>query len=136
MAERAGVSIHRGTRLDAEDILAMEPDVVVLATGGIVLATAFPGLEESNWALAGDVLEGSLLGEGSDTLVIGGGLVGLEEADFLSAKGKKVVLVEIAEEVGARLDPLPRAMLLKGLKEQGVEIHTNTEVTQLGPDHG
>ena len=59
----------------------------------------------------------------------------MEAADFLSSKGKKVVLVEVAEEVGAKLDPLPRTMLLKRLKEQGVEIHTNTGVTQLGAGH-
>jgi len=73
-------------------------------------------------------LEGGADVAGSTVLLVGRGLVGLEAADFLSARGKKVVLVEMAEEVGTKLDLLPRTMLLKRLKEQGVEIHTGTTV--------
>ena len=61
--------------------------------------------------------------------------MGLEAADFLSARGNKVVLVEMEEEVGAKLDPLPRTMLLKRLKEQGVEIHPKTTLTHFSEGH-
>lgn len=161
MAERAGASIRRGVHLTPQAILAMKPDAVILATGGIPLSMVFPGLEDTPWVLAGDVLDGHLLqeegGEGrapagasgtapagearnapapapvDHVLVVGGGLVGLEVADFLSAQGKQVVLVEMRGEVGEDLDVLPRTMLLKRLKEQGVEIRTHTVVTGFSP---
>ena len=92
---------------------------------------AFPGLDDTRWALASEVLEGEIEVDTSTVLVIGGGLVGLETADFLGAEGKRVTLVEMLADVGDNLDPLPRAMLLKRLREYQVEIHTNTEVTAL-----
>jgi 2,4-dienoyl-CoA reductase-like NADH-dependent reductase (Old Yellow Enzyme family)/thioredoxin reductase len=131
MAERAGVVIHLSKRISSEELLAGDTDAVILATGATPLSGAIPGAENIRWFLAGEVLEGDVEVKGETVLLVGGGLVGLEVADFLSARGKKVILVEIAEEVGTKLDPLPRAMLLKRLNEQGVEIHRNTKVTQV-----
>jgi len=129
MAGRAGAAIHLGVRITSEDLLAEEPDAVILATGATPLSGSFIGMDNIPWVLAGDVLDGEVEVTESTVLLVGGGLVGLEAADFLSARGNKVVLVEMEEEVGTKLDPLPRTMLLKRLKEQGVEIHTNTTVT-------
>ncbi len=128
MAERAGADLRLGTRVTSEKLIAEHPDVVILATGATPVSGAFPGMEDIPWVLAEEVLEGGADLAGATVLLVGGGLVGLEAADFLSAKGKKVVLVEMEEEVGTQLDMLPRVMLLKRLKEQGVEIHTGTTV--------
>ena len=51
--------------------------------------------------MASDLLEGTAEVHSSSALVIGGGLVGLEPADFLSAQGKRVTLVEMLPDVGA-----------------------------------
>jgi 2,4-dienoyl-CoA reductase-like NADH-dependent reductase (Old Yellow Enzyme family)/thioredoxin reductase len=131
MAERAGVKIHLGARVTAEKLLEDGIDVVILATGGLPLSTAFPGLEATRWALASEVLEEEVDVETPSVLVIGGGLVGLETAAFLGAQGRRVRLVERLDQVGGGLDALPRAMLLKRLREDGVEIHTHTEVLSL-----
>jgi len=131
MVERAGAAVHMGVRVTSEDLLADQPDVVILATGATPLPGVFPGAEKIGWFLAREVLEGEVEVKGESVLLVGGGLVGLEVADFLSARGKKVVLVEIAGDVGTKLDALPRAMLLKRLKEQGVEIHLDTTITQI-----
>jgi 2,4-dienoyl-CoA reductase-like NADH-dependent reductase (Old Yellow Enzyme family)/thioredoxin reductase len=129
MAERAGAAIHLGTRVTLETLLAKEPDAVILATGSTPLSGPLTGIEDIPWVLAGDVLEGKVEITGSTVLMVGGGLVGLEAADFLSALGNGVIVVEMGAEVGLDLDPLPRGMLLKRLKEQGVEFHTNSTVT-------
>lgn len=133
MARRSGVAIHMSSHIDRDDLMAGKPDAVVLATGGIPLTALFPGLESVPWAMAGDIMEGKIPLEAESLLVIGGGLVGLEAADFISAREKKVVLVEMLQEVGAKLDPLPRVMLLKRLRAKGVEIHTATHVAKIEP---
>jgi NADPH-dependent 2,4-dienoyl-CoA reductase/sulfur reductase-like enzyme len=79
-------------------------------------------------------MEGKVPLEAGSFLVIGGGLVGLEAADFLSAREKRVSLVEVLEEVGTKLDPLPRAMLMKRLHGKGVQIHTRTRVLGIEPE--
>jgi NADPH-dependent 2,4-dienoyl-CoA reductase/sulfur reductase-like enzyme len=133
MARRCGVEIHTSTRVGRDDILAMNPDALILATGGVPLTAIFPGLENMAWAWAGDVMEGKVPLEAARFLIIGGGLVGLEAADFLSARGKQVTLIEVLPEVGAKLDLLPRTMLLKRLEAKGVEIHTQVRVRSIDP---
>jgi NADPH-dependent 2,4-dienoyl-CoA reductase/sulfur reductase-like enzyme len=132
-ARKAGADIRLGRKVTKEEVEAEDPDAVVLATGGIPLPAAFPGLEDTLWALASDVLDGLVEVATPSVLLVGGGLVGLEAADYLSARGIRVVLVEMLEEVGTDLDPLPRTMLLKRLEKQGVKIHTGTRILRVGP---
>jgi NADPH-dependent 2,4-dienoyl-CoA reductase/sulfur reductase-like enzyme len=131
MAIRAGAEIRLNTRISGKDLVDQAPDAVVLATGSIPLPVAFPGLEETRWALASEVLDEMVDLQGSPVLVIGGGLVGLETADFLGERGRKVILVEMKPDVGTDLDPLPRAMLLKRLQHHDAEVHRNTELLGL-----
>jgi 2,4-dienoyl-CoA reductase-like NADH-dependent reductase (Old Yellow Enzyme family)/thioredoxin reductase len=133
MAERAGVDIRLRTRATADRLIADRPDVVIVATGGTPLTIPFPGLDQTRWLLATDALEGAIPIATASVFVIGGGLIGLEAADFLAAQGKHVTLVEMLREVGADMDALARSMLLKRLGEHGVEIHTTTRVTRLTP---
>jgi len=134
MAERAGVDIHLNTHVTSKMVKNIKPDVVVLATGGIPLSTHFQGLENTHWMLAVDILDGGLRVESETALVIGGGLVGLETADFLAFEGVKVTLVEILDEVGGDMDPLAKTMITNRLKKAGVKIFTNTEVLALKND--
>ena len=133
-ARKAGADILLGRKVTKNEVEAEDPDAVVLATGGIPLPAAFPGLEDTRWALASDVLDGLVEVATPSVLLVGGGLVGLEAADYLSARGIEVILVEMLEEVGTDLDPLPRTMLLKRLEKQGVEIHTGTRVLRVSPE--
>jgi 2,4-dienoyl-CoA reductase-like NADH-dependent reductase (Old Yellow Enzyme family)/thioredoxin reductase len=134
MARRAGVDVHLGVKVTSAELRDRKPEAVVLATGGIPLSAAFPGLENTRWVLATDVLEGRVDVDTPRALLIGGGLVGLEGADFLAARGTKVTLVEMQDDVGGGLDMLPRAMLLKRLAEGQVDIHVRTRVIRLDPD--
>jgi len=131
MAERAGVDIRLNTRVTPEMASSLNPDVLILATGGIPLTIHFPGLEDTRWMLASDLLDGGLRVESPTAFVIGGGLVGLETADFLASQGVKVTLVEMLDEVGGDMDPLAKAMITKRLKGNGVKIYTGTRVLRM-----
>jgi 2,4-dienoyl-CoA reductase-like NADH-dependent reductase (Old Yellow Enzyme family)/thioredoxin reductase len=131
MARRAGVELRTGTSATAEMVRDARPDAVVLATGGVPLAIDFPGLDRARWMLAADLLDGTAAVETGTAFVIGGGLVGLETADFLAGQGKRVTVVEMLEGVGADMDPLARALLTRRLVQHGAEIHTGTKVLRL-----
>ena len=131
MARRAGVEIRLNARVTKEMVTAVRPDVVILATGGIPLRVPFPGLEETDWYLAAELLEAAAEVRSSTALVIGGGLVGLETADFLSGQGKEVTLVEMLPDVGTDMDQLAKAMITNRLKKNQVTIHTNTKIVRL-----
>lgn len=131
MVARAGVDVHLNTRVTPQMVLSAHPDAVIIATGGLPLTIPFPGLKETRWLLASDLLEGAEHVETSTAFVIGGGLVGLEVADLLASQGKRVTVAEMLPEVGVDLDALAKSMLLGRLKNQGVAIHTCTRLTGL-----
>jgi 2,4-dienoyl-CoA reductase-like NADH-dependent reductase (Old Yellow Enzyme family)/thioredoxin reductase len=131
MARRMGVELHMSTQVTPQMVLSEHPNVIIIATGGIPLTIPFPGLEETRWFLAADLLDGVEQVDTPSALVIGGGLAGLEVADFLADQGKQVTLVEMLPDVGADMDILARAMLLGRLKKHGVAVHTRTKITGL-----
>lgn len=133
-ARRAGVDIRLNTKVTVELLRGLRPEAVVLATGGIPLTIPFPGLEQTRWLLASDLLEGGATVETGSALVVGGGLVGLETADYLAALGKKVTVVEMLPEAGADMDPLAKAMIMKRFQAAGVLIHTGTKLIRLTAD--
>lgn len=133
-ARRAGVDIRLNTQVSAELLRGLRPDAVVLATGGIPLTIPFPGLEQTRWLLAWDLLEGGATVETASVLVVGAGLVGLETADYLASLGKNVTIVEMLPEAGADMDPLAKAMIMKRLQGAGVVIHTGTKLIRLTAD--
>jgi 2,4-dienoyl-CoA reductase-like NADH-dependent reductase (Old Yellow Enzyme family)/thioredoxin reductase len=134
MAKQAKVDIRLGKKASAQTIQDSHADMVILATGGVPLTIPFPGLEQTRWVLAADLLDGAAQVNSETALVIGGGLVGLESADYLASRGVKVSVVEMLPQVGAGMDMLARNMLLNRLKKQGVTLHAQTKVTGLGAD--
>ncbi|RLD02742.1 MAG: NADH:flavin oxidoreductase, partial [Chloroflexi bacterium] len=133
-AERAGVDIRLETQVTPELIQEIQPDAIILATGGIPLTIPFPGLEDSHWVMAGDVLSEHTQVQTQKALVIGGGLVGLETADYLTAHDVSVTLVEMLSDVGGDMDILAKTMLLKRLKKKGVKLFPSTKVQRLTKD--
>lgn len=131
MIERVGVNFKKNIHVTAKMLFDQHPDVVVLATGSVPLTIPFPGLEDSNWMMASDLLDGTSQVNSKSALVIGGGLVGLETADYLSKQGHKIILVEMLPKIGADMDPLAKSMLLERLNQQNVEIHKNSRVMKL-----
>jgi len=134
MAERAGVDIHLRTHVNKQVVMDFSADVVILATGGIPLTIPFPGLEDSHWIMAGDVLSEHTQVQTQTALVIGGGLVGLETADYLTAHDVSVTLVEMLSDIGGDMDILAKTMLLKRLKKKGVKLFPSTKVQRLTKD--
>jgi 2,4-dienoyl-CoA reductase-like NADH-dependent reductase (Old Yellow Enzyme family)/thioredoxin reductase len=134
MVERARVDVRLDTRVTPQMVANVHPEVVVVATGGIPLTIPFPGLNETHWLLASDLLEGTGRVETPSAVVIGGGLVGLEVADLLASQNKRITVIEMLPDVGGDMDLLARAMLLGRLQKQNVTIHTSTKVTRLARD--
>jgi pyruvate/2-oxoglutarate dehydrogenase complex dihydrolipoamide dehydrogenase (E3) component len=103
--------------------------VVVVATGAIPLVPPISGAEREEVATAWDVLRGR--GVGHRVLVIGGGITGLETADFLAQQGKEVVVVEQLKRAGADMGASIRWHLMHRLREQKIKIFTSTEIKEI-----
>jgi 2,4-dienoyl-CoA reductase-like NADH-dependent reductase (Old Yellow Enzyme family)/thioredoxin reductase len=130
---RLDIQVKLGEKATPEDVERYNPDVVVIATGAIPIIPSIPGIEQDNLISAEDVLlQKRPVGE--RVLVIGGGLVGSEAADFLSGKGKDVVLVEMLSDIALDMDPPSTTFLRERLQKQGVKVWLSWKVTKICDD--
>lgn len=68
---------------------------------------------------------------GRNVVVIGGSLVGLELAEFLGARGRKVTLLHESQQLGLPLAMPRRWTAVRHAKEHGVDIRRNVTVTRI-----
>lgn len=98
--KREGGEIILGKAITAEEIKAMKPYAVIIATGGNpVRPGSIPGINNENVIAAPDVLLGNKVIKDSKVVVIGSGMTGLETTDFLNEAGNHVKVVEMAPEI-------------------------------------
>jgi 2,4-dienoyl-CoA reductase-like NADH-dependent reductase (Old Yellow Enzyme family)/thioredoxin reductase len=129
--KRREVPVHTKVEITGEKVAQEKPEVVILATGSIPLVPDFPGIRGENVRNAREVLEGKPVGK--TVVVVGGGLVGVETALFLSAKGKSVVIIEMLDEIGRDAGSLNRARLKEELRNTDIEVRCRSKLLRV--DH-
>ena len=102
-------------------------DEVICAIGARPAIPPIAGVD-SGWVhLAEDVLLGKDIVSGK-VVVIGGGLVGLETAEYCAQQGCEVVIVEMADTIGNGLGDLRKICVNQAIAESRIEIECNTKV--------
>ena len=81
-AKSTSVALKIGCEATAEEIVAKMPDAVIVATGSEPSFAEMTGIDGDRVACATDILEGKKQA-GLNVLIVGGGMVGCEVADFL-----------------------------------------------------
>ncbi len=130
---KVGVKVELGKEATPEAISQMNPEVVVIATGSTELIPEIPGIDRSNVVMARAVIAGKVK-VGQRVVVLGGGQVGMETAQFLARQGKKATMV-VRTAMGKRMVRLIYHPLRQELLRRGVEIlqYTRTEeITDAG----
>jgi len=56
----------------------------------------------------------------------------METADYLSEQGKEVIVIELLEEVARDMGVFEKNLIMKRLKERGVEIYVKTRLKEVG----
>jgi pyruvate/2-oxoglutarate dehydrogenase complex dihydrolipoamide dehydrogenase (E3) component len=132
--DERGVTLVRGHgRLDGErrvrvgDEVLVARKAVVVATGSSATIPPVPGLAEARpWtnieATTAKHVPGRLF-------VLGGGVVGVEMAQAWSSLGSRVTLVHRADRLIEREEPFASEQVEKALREAGVDIRLETEVS-------
>lgn len=130
--KKAGVKVHLGTELSAEQIMDMKPYAVIVATGGIpVRPRSIPGIDRDNVIAAPDLLLGSKTIDNSEVVVIGSGMTGLETTEYLNEHGNSVTVVEMADEIapGAWFQLVDDEM--QRIRPYGTKIMTGTKLCSI-----
>ena len=130
--DRLGVSLRYDTWAEVEDVQALSPDVVIIATGGLPQS---PPLEAGDAALAAsswDVLSGAVR-PGAEVLVYddGGGHAGMSAAEVLARAGAKVELVSPERFFAPDIGGLNHAPYMAAFHDHGVQVTINTRMCAL-----
>jgi NADPH-dependent 2,4-dienoyl-CoA reductase/sulfur reductase-like enzyme len=133
MGKKYGVEYKLGVEVTPVLVIKESPDVVILATGGVPLLPDIKGIDNPKFAKAVDVLDGKT-GVGDKVLVVGGGMVGAETADYLGEHGRKVTIIEMESELAKDMPDGPRIYLMERLKEYGVSCLTGAVVKEFLDD--
>ena len=100
--EEEKVNIRVNTEATEELLKELKPDAIILAAGSNPLILPIPGLNSCGFVTAQDMLAGKS-SVGQKVLVVGGGMVGCEAAEYLAERGHEVGIIEmknvIAEDV-------------------------------------
>ncbi len=110
-----------------------KPDVAILATGSKPLLPDLPGIKEAKTFSVWEALSQPHL-LGAKILIIGGGGIGAEVADFLSERGQQVTLIEMREGIALDLVVHLQHFLNLRLQAKGVQILTSTKALRFDAD--
>lgn len=126
MCKKFCVEIHYNTEATSDSIIAMNPDIVILATGATPICPNIPN-EGIQITQAVDILTGKAA-MGENNLIVGGGLVGLETAEFILSQKRRATVVEMLDSAGADMNDSLKFYIFQELREGNIEIKTGTKV--------
>ncbi|MDR3321722.1 MAG: FAD-dependent oxidoreductase [Synergistaceae bacterium] len=124
-----GVAVKLNTEVTPESAGNMSLDVVIVALGARPFVPPIPGIDSPNVVLAVDVHKSKL--DGERVAVIGGGLIGCEEAYHLSTAGKDVTILEMLDDLALGAPFQYRLCMLDYIEKSGVKSELNVNVTRI-----
>jgi len=102
---------------------------LLICTGSEAAVPPIPGLDKSIVMTNREILQLKKLPE--SLVIIGGGVIGTEFADFFNAMGTKVTVIEMLPEILTGVDEDIAAFVRKEFTKRGIDYHLNAKVTEL-----
>jgi 2,4-dienoyl-CoA reductase (NADPH2) len=146
-----GVVVKTGKNVDLSVVEKVDPDVVIVATGGADITPNIPGINNP-MVVKSSSLHGMLetglrfvtpstlryltnfyLPLGHRVVIIGGQIQGLQLAEFLSQRGREVTIVDSESEanLGRNLPSYVKPRLVNYVKAQGVKVEMGVQYNRI-----
>ena len=139
--KKAKVKVELNKEATPELIEQFKPDVVIVATGGKPLIPPIPGVQGKKVATGADVLTGKVAISRGNVVIIGGGMVGCEVADWIANPGldqtsgcTNITIIEMLQDIALDEIPQSRMVLLPRLRENGIKAITSATVKEILED--
>lgn len=102
----------------------------LVATGSrVTRPAAIPGLAETPAWTSDDVLDLDFVPK--SVIVLGGGIVACELAQFLRRIGSRVTLVQRSKNILRDHSPAASAVVQQAFRDEGIDLHTDTRITAI-----
>ena len=109
---------------------------VLIATGSAPIIPPIDGVREQ--LESGLVITSrealSLEAPPKELVIVGGGVIGLELADYYNAAGSNVTIVELLDRIAAPMDLEISNILMANLKKKGIAFKTGRRLASASPD--
>lgn len=122
------VTIHLNT--EASKDVMNNADAVIVAVGAHNMNLPIPGSDGANVVSSWDVLAGKVKAKGN-VVVIGGGLVGAETAEYVANKGCQVSIVEMTDKIAKEESSTVLPTMMADFAKHGVKQYVNTKVNSI-----
>lgn len=138
--ENIGVEIRLNTTVDADQLEHEFLDYEVIISNGAkpIIPDSFTAFKQ--WATADDILGGKAF-PGRKIVVVGGGSVGCETADYLAPlvydlypRDREIILIEMGKSVMPTETGPGRSLLVQRMMNKGIQIKTNAKVEKIEQD--
>ncbi len=148
---RLPIEVRRGRALSAEDVRALAPDAVVVATGGRVVLPVIPGDDQrhvksgprlrqllrpaARWLSPRQLRAATRLWMpfGKRVVVVGADLAALELAELLALRGRRVTIVERGERLAPEVGAKRLTEHMDALDRLGVAVNTGVAFEEITP---
>jgi thioredoxin reductase len=130
---QTGVKVELERALTKDDVLAMRPDLILLATGSSPIVPPINGVKNANVVIAEDLLT-QRAKVGKRVAIVGGGGTGCETAEYLAARGHQIAILEMMAHIGLNIEAITRRWMFYELRKAGVALMTKSKVVRIEPD--
>ncbi len=105
----------------------------LIGTGSKVsVPAAVPGLATTPFWTSDDVLDLDFVPE--SVIVLGGGIVACELAQFLRRVGSKVTLIQRSKNILKDHSPAASEVVQQSFRDEGIDLHTDTKIERISGD--
>jgi pyruvate/2-oxoglutarate dehydrogenase complex dihydrolipoamide dehydrogenase (E3) component len=116
-------------RVELADGTQLRGERIFLGTGSKPNVPDLPGLADTPFWTSDDVLDLDFVPP--SVIVLGGGPIACEFAQFLDRIGSKVTLIQRSEHLLKEYSPAAAEVIEGVLRQEGVEVHTGTHVEEI-----
>lgn len=138
--EETGVEIRLNCTVNKELLQNEFADYEVIISNGASPIVIQPFTSFKHWATADDILGGKAF-PGRKIVIIGGGSVGCETADYLAPlvydrlpRDRKVTVIEMAPEIMSTETGAGRSLLVQRMMKKGIELICSAKVEKVEED--
>jgi NADPH-dependent 2,4-dienoyl-CoA reductase/sulfur reductase-like enzyme len=126
----SGVEVRLNTPVDKALVEEIKPDVLIAAVGAEPFILPVPGSDGPNVIAGADLTKDTPIGE--RIAIIGGGLVGCEEAVHYARLGHRVTIIEMMPELAMECGKMHRINLLHQIESlKNISCHTGLKCSAI-----
>jgi len=115
------------------DVLRENSECVIIASGSEQRVPEIPGINNSNVIMAIDLLTGKAK-TGDNVVIVGGGLIGVDVAEYLDDPSKKITLLTRQNRIGKDIGISTRWVTMMRLSEKKIKLINKVTYKEIKKD--